>query len=842
MKKKKIKQRILSFILTVFVLFTTPGIPVFAENIKIAKQQQSFGEDFVGVTGRRSADSPANPVHHCTKKNDGTDDTDWSYIHFGSYPQTEVTGGDLTAAITGASYDANGDAWVEGTKYRRISKSDTCKDDYFGGRTYRYFVWEPIKWKVLQNDGSTLFVMADQGMDCKLFNDAWISVTWENCTLRNWLNSTFYSAAFSAEEQSAVVAQTVSTEDNPENEIEGGNDTFDKVYLLSTEEVTSPAYGFCEDYSTYSVSRRVQASDFANAMGAWTSPNKDYRGNSCWLLRSPGGNPQDAAVVEENGHVQKNGYIYNENDAIVPVLHIDLSSDCWSTASGESEKKPATPGPLANPVHYCTKEYGGTDYTEWSYVYFGSYPQTEITGNALTPAITGANYDADGDAWVDGIKYCRIGKKDSSGNITYHYFKWERIKWKVLQMEGSTLFLMADRGLDGRAYDSHGNSVTWENCSLRRWLNDTFCRTAFSRAEQEALVPWTVANGDNPQYGTEGGNDTTDKIYLLSVGEAATPSYGFCEDLDVQSASRWVEGSDFYACVREVGLNDDGSCEWRLRSPGKNTYASADVRNGKVNRSGSFVIYDTYAVVPVLHINLSSGLWYPTDDGTSGEGGGLDSQEPGGDSQSPTDNDQKPGGDSKPSTDASQKPGGDDSEGQQTIKVKKLSISGISKKIAAGKKISLKAAVSPKNASNPKIKWESSNKRYATVNSRGVVTTKKAGKGKTVTITATAADGSKVKASYKIKLMKHAVTKVKIKNAPKTLKAGKSISLKTIVQTNGRNANKALKWSTSNKKYAAVDSKGKVRTKKAGKGKTVTVTVTATDGSNKKASVRLKIK
>ncbi len=174
--------------------------------------------------------------------------------------------------------------------------------------------------------------------------------------------------------------------------------------------------------------------------------------------------------------------------------------------------------------------------------------------------------------------------------------------------------------------------------------------------------------------------------------------------------------------------------------------------------------------------------------------------------------------------------------------MKKISISGISKKIAAGKKISLKADVSPKNAANPKIKWETNNKRYAAVNSRGVVTTKKAGKGKTVTIKAMATDGSKVKASYKIKLMKHAVTKVKIKKAPKNLKAGKSILLKTTVQTNGKNVNKALKWSTSNKKYASVDSKGKVKTKKAGKGKTVTITATATDGSNKKASVRLKIK
>lgn len=178
----------------------------------------------------------------------------------------------------------------------------------------------------------------------------------------------------------------------------------------------------------------------------------------------------------------------------------------------------------------------------------------------------------------------------------------------------------------------------------------------------------------------------------------------------------------------------------------------------------------------------------------------------------------------------------------QQIKVKKLSISGISKKIAAGKKVSLKVTVSPKNASNSKVKWKTSNKKYATVNSKGVVTTKKAGKGKTVTITATAADGSKVKASYKIKLMKHQVKKVKISNAKKMLKAGKTIQLKGKVTANGKNANKTLKWSTSNKKYATVNSKGKVTAKKAGKGKTVTITAQSTDGTNKKAKIKIKIK
>ena len=179
------------------------------------------------------------------------------------------------------------------------------------------------------------------------------------------------------------------------------------------------------------------------------------------------------------------------------------------------------------------------------------------------------------------------------------------------------------------------------------------------------------------------------------------------------------------------------------------------------------------------------------------------------------------------------------------VKVKNVSISAPSKQIAAGKKVALKAGVTPKKASNPAVKWSSSNKKYATVNSKGVVTTKRTGKGKIVTIKATAKDGSKKYASVRIKIMKYGVKKVTIKNKPKTLKVGKKVTLKTVVKAEGKNGktvNKTLKWSSSNKKYATVTSKGKVTAKRAGKGKTVTIRVVSTDGTNKKASVKIKIR
>ena len=172
--------------------------------------------------------------------------------------------------------------------------------------------------------------------------------------------------------------------------------------------------------------------------------------------------------------------------------------------------------------------------------------------------------------------------------------------------------------------------------------------------------------------------------------------------------------------------------------------------------------------------------------------------------------------------------------------VSSIRLFAISKKIAAGRKITLKATVLPDNASNKKLIWKSSNPKVATVNQRGVVTVKKKTGGKKVTITATATDGSKKYASWKITSMRGIVKKVKITGS-KPVKAGKKLKLKAKV-TATKKANKKLLWTSSNKKYATVNAKGIVTTKKAARGKTVKITAMATDGSGKKHTVKIKIK
>ncbi len=319
-KIKKVMGKWVSAALAAALLLAAQGMPVFA------------GTEGSGAAGNAGRENPKNPLHHCTKENDGTDTTDWDYVYFGSYPQTEINRNtSLTDEIRDADYDEYGDAWVNGTKYRRISKGDTVSDKEFGNADYRYFKWERIKWKVLENDGSTLFVVADKGLDCKTYHDLYESVTWETSTLREWLNREFYGTAFSSREQGAIVRQTIANKDNFIFNLNtpGGNDTEDTIFLLSIEEVLNPAYGFCEEWGTFSGSRRIKASDYSYRRGTEVTGDSTC---TCWL-RSPGSSNTNAAYLHPNGVVEPYGDDVNRSiRACVPVLRIDLSSDLWYTS------------------------------------------------------------------------------------------------------------------------------------------------------------------------------------------------------------------------------------------------------------------------------------------------------------------------------------------------------------------------------------------------------------------------------------------------------------------------------------------------------------------------------
>ena len=246
----------------------------------------------------------------------------------------------------------------------------------------------------------------------------------------------------------------------------------------------------------------------------------------------------------------------------------------------------------------------------WDCLWFGSYPQSEITekdGEIYTTLKNTDNWNKNGDVTIDSIKY----HKTEEG-----YFKYEPIKWRVLQSENGEAFLLSDVILDNQVYNADFEDITWEESSLRAWLNEKFINRAFSDEEKEKINITEIVNQDNPVYGTEGGNNTSDKIFLLSLAEVSGKKdgkkYGLLDD-----EMKACENSDF---------SQDGYYWW-LRSPGVRSNFAAEVAGGDfgwVCEDGITVDFRSDGVRPALHLNLSSSNLFSyagtvSSDGTENE-------------------------------------------------------------------------------------------------------------------------------------------------------------------------------------------------------------------------------
>ena len=202
------------------------------------------------------------------------------------------------------------------------------------------------------------------------------------------------------------------------------------------------------------------------------------------------------------------------------------------------------------------------------------------------------------------------------------------------------------------------------------------------------------------------------------------------------------------------------------------------------------------------------------------------------------DSDQK--GDKDPNNDPKQNDSDDDMDNDEPVDVAKITITGITRKVAPGKRIALKANVFPANADNQDVTWSirSADKKYATVNSKGVVSVKKSAKGRKIVVMATSDEDDSIQAVYKITVMKQAVKKVKLIAKTKKIKVKKSTTIKAVLSPS-KGISKEVSWTSSNPKIATVNAKGKVTGIKKGK---VKITATAKDGSGRKAKITIQVK
>lgn len=191
--------------------------------------------------------------------------------------------------------------------------------------------------------------------------------------------------------------------------------------------------------------------------------------------------------------------------------------------------------------------------------------------------------------------YVTFGAYEQDNNISNGK---EDVEWLVLEVKDGKALVVSKYALDCKQYNTSNTAVTWETCTLRKWLNNDFINAAFSSYEKAMIPTVTVSADKNPEYSTNPGNATQDQVFLLSITEA-NKYFG-------SDSARQCKPTD-YAFANGAYVNSsNGNCWWWLRSPGdyQNTTAALVFGDGDVFEYGCGVYNGTSVVRPALWISL----------------------------------------------------------------------------------------------------------------------------------------------------------------------------------------------------------------------------------------------
>ena len=188
---------------------------------------------------------------------------------------------------------------------------------------------EPIEWRVLDiNEEGQLLLLSDKALDVRPYNTKMIYITWEESTIRSWLNGyeasynkvgkdytaeNFIDAAFTAEEKAKILTSNVPAHKNPSYSTSPGNPTTDKIFLLSIVEA--------QTYFATDADRIADATRYAVKKGAFVVGSETGKGShdgtcsdvhcfSCWWLRSRGAYDEDVEYVDSDGDTYYAGVSY----------------------------------------------------------------------------------------------------------------------------------------------------------------------------------------------------------------------------------------------------------------------------------------------------------------------------------------------------------------------------------------------------------------------------------------------------------------------------------------------------------------------------------------------------
>lgn len=187
---------------------------------------------------------------------------------------------------------------------------------------------EPIEWIVLAKKENKALLISKYAIDCKQYNKENASVTWESSTIRKWLNDEFFNTAFDASEQEKIQVSCVQNTDNAEYGAKGGNDTQDKIFLLSIDEVRK--------YFNNDRARMCKPTGYAIFQGAYEELEYEI-GYGIWWLRSPGCSQNRVACITCGGLLGVRGsYVYCDDCGVRPAMWVDVDKIIEETLNNQA--------------------------------------------------------------------------------------------------------------------------------------------------------------------------------------------------------------------------------------------------------------------------------------------------------------------------------------------------------------------------------------------------------------------------------------------------------------------------------------------------------------------------
>ncbi len=174
----------------------------------------------------------------------------------------------------------------------------------------------------------------------------------------------------------------------------------------------------------------------------------------------------------------------------------------------------------------------------------------------------------------------------------------EPVEWIVLERQEDRVFLISQYCLDAHAYHTSFTAMTWAQCELRTWMNTTFINDLFTANEQQRVLMTTIENPNNSHYSTKGGEDTTDRLYLLNMYDVLEYFPDTAGRQGIPTAYAVARGAYYDAKIDRTW--------WWLRSPGVRQIDACGVRSdGRVSGYGSRDVYrPSGAIRPVLWLSL----------------------------------------------------------------------------------------------------------------------------------------------------------------------------------------------------------------------------------------------